>query len=192
LTLPDLSTFVVVTTLRGTIIGFDEDSGGAIVSYTSGRVFLTSDPSGTFNPQVPRSVPDAGTVFAEYAFEHPEDIIATSSGFSTRFPVAVVNVASPDAVNPFLLEVVVLFLDDSTNVQNSSPPGSRVPGSPAVGGDEFISNVDDVTPAGFVNTDEGFVKVEDQTIEILALAGMGLNASDLAVLNAYSTAGVGG
>lgn len=188
LTLPDLSTFVTVATLRGTVTGFDAGSGGAIVSFNSGRAFFTSDPLGTFNPNDPSTVPGTGTVFAEYALKPSEDIIATPSGFTLSVPAALVNLSTPDAVNPFLSEAVLLFREDSTDAQNAG----ATPGSGAgTGGDNFISNVDDVAPAGFTKTDEGVVTVADQTIETLTLASLGLDAADLAVLNAYSTAGTG-
>ena len=193
---PDLSTLIAVGAINGTIVGFSPITGAPIVAFAAGRLFLTSDPLGTFNPNDPSSASGPATAFAEFALTSPQSVVSTPSGVAISFGAGLTQISSPDAVNPLLSEAVLIFREDSTAAQNAGVPGVPEGGigeaAATLGGDAWLSNVDDVSPPGLFKTDEGVLVIVDQTVESLMLGpGLGLDATDLAALNAYAVAGFG-
>ncbi len=193
---PDLSTLVAVGAINGTIVGFSPITGAPIVAFTAGRLFLTSDPQGTFNPTDPSSASGPATAFSEFALTSPQSVVSTPSGAAISFGAGLTQLSTPDGFNLLLSQAVLIFLEDSTALQNAGTPGTPggAPGVAAatLGGDAWLSNVDDVSPPGLFKTDEGVLVIVDQTVESLMLGpDLGLDPADLAALDAYAVAGFG-
>jgi PEP-CTERM motif len=171
---------VIVSAIEGSITTVSGSQQTA--TFTSGRAFAMRFAVGAFDSRNPASWA-AGSVVAEYALKPQEDVFSGSPlGADVNYSADLTNQSSVNSATNAQTQGVFLFREDSNLRQT---PGNNL-----------LFNVDQsVIPQGWVFHSESLVSDIDQTLLFTDLENFelganpgGLNAADLAMLNAVGGA----
>lgn len=189
---------IAFSATRGVITGFI--GGAPVIRVDEGRLYLAQAGASLSEDPSTWATAFATGVFAEYVLGPRETVISGATlgllagSPGTPIPASLINVQTPNSLDPSAAQQRLVFLEDSTAAQNAialvdpTLEGGGDVVDVFLGGNNFLSNVDSSANPDFVKVAEGFLIDVDTTILDETYASWGLNLADLAVLNAIATA----